>query len=91
MDSNTFIHQLAGELGVPDSQVSLLVESFANILKQEAAEVNSVAIPSFGTFEAVKEDEHIERDLSTGSRMLMPPSISLKFNAATALKKRIHR
>lgn len=91
MDNKDFVGHIASELGITGSQVSVLVEAFASVIKQEASDVNAVAIPSFGTFEAVKEDERIIRDLSTGHRLLMPPSISLKFNAATALRKRVLR
>lgn len=91
MDNRIFIDTLAGSLGVGGHEVEVLLEAMASVLKEEAAEINSVAIPSFGTFEAVKQDEHIVKDLSTGQRLLMPPSITLKFNAATALKKRVLR
>lgn len=89
MDNRQFVDAIARQLGQTDKQTQQFIDAFTKILCEQGTELNSVAIPSFGTFQAVKEDEHIVRDLSTGQRLLIPPSITLKFNAATALNKKV--
>ncbi|MCM1035900.1 MAG: HU family DNA-binding protein [Bacteroides sp.] len=61
----------------------------AEIIRSTAAELDSVAIPSFGTFIARKRDEEIVDDLSSGRRMLLPPQITLEFVPAAKLRKNL--
>jgi nucleoid DNA-binding protein len=51
--------------------------------------MDSVAIPSFGTFNPIKVDEQITTDLSTNQRLLLPPQILLKFTASNILNKHL--
>jgi len=64
---------------------------FAEIIRRTAANLDSVAIPSFGTFIPRKRDEEIADDLSTGRRMLLPPQITLEFTPAAMLRKKLSR
>lgn len=66
-----------------------LTRHLADIIRQAATNLDSVAIPSFGTFTPVKRDEEITTDLSTGRRMLLPPQITLEFTPAAMLRKKI--
>lgn len=66
-----------------------LTEHLAAIIRRAAMNMDSVAIPSFGTFTPVKHDEEITTDLSTGKRMLLPPQITLEFTPATLLRKKL--
>ena len=50
---------------------------------------NNVAIPGFGTFEGVKHDESVVRDLTSGRNMLLPPSIELQFKPGGMLRKKV--
>ena len=61
----------------------------ADIIRRTAADLDSVAIPSFGTFTPVKRDEEIVTDLSSGRRMLLPPQITLEFIPAAKLRKNL--
>lgn len=51
--------------------------------------MDSIAIPGFGTFEPVKEDERIQNDLSTGKRLLLPPEITVQFKSSALLRRKI--
>lgn len=89
MDNKQFITAIAEQLGCAPEQVKRLVGGFASILKRECADLNRVAIPGFGTFEGVKKDEEVRRDLVTGASMLYPPCIDAEFIAGVMLKKNI--
>ena len=57
------------------------------IIIEHLKNLDAVAIPSFGKFEAIKQDENISLDLSTGKRILLPPVININFTPASALVK----
>ena len=59
------------------------------MVREECAKANRVAIPGFGTFEGVKHEEEITSDLTTGKRMLLPPSVEVRFVAGSMLKKKL--
>ena len=48
-----------------------------------------VAIPGFGEFVPVKDDERIELDKESGKRMLLPPMVRLTFEPSSILKSKI--
>ncbi len=75
--------------GRSSADVDALVEGLAIILRDACADLDNVAVPTFGTFEATKHNEEISTDLSTGRRMLMPPEISISFRPGGMLQKRL--
>ncbi len=70
---------------IPDN----VLQAFGEILSESLRDSDQVAIPSFGTFAAVKIDEHIDKDPESGERMLVPPSITVMFTPALKLVKQI--
>lgn len=72
-------------MNAPDNMPKHLAE----VIRQALTELDSVAVPSFGTFTPVKRDEEIITDLSTGRRMLLPPQITLEFTPAAMLRKHL--
>lgn len=71
------------------ADIDALVEGLAMIMGECGANLDSVAIPTFGTFVPTKHDEEIIDDLATGGKMLMPPEITLEFNPGGMLLKRL--
>ena len=84
----TFASRLAEAMGMTQKDTSKLIESLAATMRKTLCEGETIAIPGFGEFAAVKTDEHVD-NLADGRRMLMPPSIHIDFTPATALKKRL--
>lgn len=84
-----FTSELGRRVGRDRKATETLLEALSKALLQHCGELDTVAIPSFGNFEAVKHDEQIVVDRSTGSRMLLPPEIELTFRAAGKLRKLI--
>ena len=89
MDHKQFRKRLCELTGRTASDIDALTEGLAIILRDSCAELDSVAIPTFGTFKAVKHKEEISRDLSSGKRMLLPPEIKIEFQPGGLLQKRL--
>lgn len=89
MDYKIFRRRLAERLGRPVSDIEALTEGLAMVIRQSGSEVDSVAVPTFGTFVATKHDESVTTDLSTGRKMLLPPEIRLEFKPGAMLLKRL--
>lgn len=89
MDNKSFVGNLARKLNCDAATASRLIEGLGTILREQCGEGNRVAFPGFGTFEGVKHNEEVTTDLATGRRMLLPPSMELRFVAGSMLKKKI--
>lgn len=89
MDYKTFRRHLADKLGRKSSDVDALVEGLSIVLRQSCSELDSVAIPTFGTFAPRKHPETVVDDLVTGKKMLVPPEISVEFRPGAMLTKRM--
>jgi DNA-binding protein HU-beta/integration host factor subunit alpha len=89
MDNKTFTSKLSRTLGRDTKDVTALINGLSVILRERCSAMDSVAIPSFGTFTPKKVDEQISTDLSTGQRLLLPPQIVLTFNPSNILKKHL--
>lgn len=89
MDNKTFINSLAERCGRDNADVLRLVEGLASVLRERCGNLATVAVPAFGSFSAVKTDEHVATDPATGKTMLYPPEIKLTFTPGSMLKKHI--
>lgn len=71
------------ESSLPDLSTVL-----ADVIADALSSGDSVALPSFGTLSAVKNDE---RTVTTpeGSTLLMPPAITVQFTPALKLVKQV--
>jgi DNA-binding protein HU-beta/integration host factor subunit alpha len=90
MDNKSLVAKLAVKLGKSKADVTKLLEGFTQVITSCASELDSVAIPGFGTFEAVKHDEYVETNSSSGKRTLFPPHVEMNFTPSTVLKKKIN-
>lgn len=54
------------------------------------SEGHTVSIPTFGTFGTTKTDEHVTIT-PDGARTLMPPAITVRFEASNTLKKQLKK
>lgn len=91
MDSKSFASKLAQKLGSTPAEAARQIEGFSSVLAELGANMDSAAIPGFGTFTTVKTDEHIVTDPTTGERTLVPPSVCLNFQASVVLRKKLHK
>lgn len=90
MDYKQLRKILTERTGRTAEDIDALVEGLSVVLQQTGANLDAVAIPTFGTFNPVKHDEEISQDLSTGKRMLLPPEIVMEFTPGASLKRRLN-
>lgn len=79
---------LAKKLGKSKDDVSKLLEAFVGIVQGRCGDLDTIALPGFGTFEGVKKNEHIELDKKTGKRVIYPPKVELQFKVSSTLKNK---
>ncbi|MCM1518418.1 MAG: HU family DNA-binding protein [Pseudoflavonifractor sp.] len=89
MDNKTVVATLSRKLGRDAKDINSLLEGLGAILKEKCGNMDSVAIPGFGTFEPEKKDEYVMTDGTTGRKTLYPPKIELQFKAGSMLRKRL--
>lgn len=89
MENKALLHALSTAMGRDIKDISALLDSLGAVIKERLCDMDTIAVPGFGEFEPLKEDEHIGTDALTGARMLMPPSISVKFTPSSLLKRKI--
>ena len=89
MDNKKLVETVAANLGRTTKDVEKLVEALAGVIRTRCGEMDSVVVPSFGTFEPKKRDERIMFQPNTGKRMLVPPKITLGFKVSNVLKSKL--
>lgn len=72
-------------------ETATLTDAFSKLMAETGTELDSVAVPGFGTFSTVKTDESIVTDAATGRRTLLPPSIRMSFQPSVVLRKKMSR
>lgn len=90
MDYKQFCRILSERTGRNQADVDALIDGLSVVLRQYGSELDAVAVPTFGTFNPVKRDEEICKDLSTGKRMLLPPEIVMEFTPGASLLRRLN-
>lgn len=90
MDNKGFVATLSRKLAREPKDITALIEGLAASFRENCGNMDSIAIPGFGTFEPVKEDERVSADLSTGKRLLLPPQIVLEFHPSSILCKKLN-
>lgn len=86
MDITDINLKIAEDTGLTSGQCSSLSDVLTAIISEHLAQKDTIAIPGFGIFAAVQNDEYIATD-KQGNRMLMPPSVTVNFTPGTRLKK----
>lgn len=89
MDYKSFKKRLSEVTARSEADVDALVDALAVVIREAATDLDSVAVPTFGTFVPVKHNEEVVTDLSTGKRMLVPPEITLEFQPGAMLRKKL--
>ena len=89
MDNKKLVSRLSAKLGKSRDDVGKLLEGFTAVVTTATSEMDSIAIPGFGTFEPVKTEECIKTNPSNGKRCLYPPKMEMVFTASNILKKKL--
>lgn len=89
MDYKTLTDKLCERLGLTPETVASLTETMTGAIGECGMNLDSVAIPSFGTFEPRKRIERIAVHPSSGKKLMVPPKIVMNFRASQILKQRV--
>lgn len=89
MDNKQLNDTISKRMGRSSADVAKLLDALVATIKERCGELDSIAIPGFGTFEAKKKLERIVVNPGTGKRMLVPPKITISFKPSALLKSKI--
>ena len=88
MDNKQFTDRLSKSLSRSKAHTGQLLAALSSVITEQLAEMNSVAVPGFGTLTPVMHNEEVVTD-DNGTRTLMPPEVSLVFEPSSLLIKSI--
>ena len=63
-----------------------MIDSLSTVIKNRCVDMDIVAIPGFGSFEAKKR---ITVHPQSGKRLLVPPKITMTFKPSALLKQKL--
>ncbi|MGM9804299.1 MAG: HU family DNA-binding protein [Muribaculaceae bacterium] len=89
METKELIARVAERIGRSSEDTAKLLEGLSIVLRERLADLDSIAIPGFGNFEAKKKDERIVNNPSNGKRMLVPPRVVVSFKVSNVLKSKL--
>jgi len=89
MENKELVEKVSEKLGRSRGDVNKLLEALCDVVRERCGELDSIAIPAFGTFEARKKNERVMVNPSNGKRMLVPPKITMNFKVSNVLKARL--
>lgn len=89
MDNKALVNILSDRLGRSTDDIENALDSLCYIIVETVREGDTVAIPGFGQFESKLKTERVAVHPSNGSRILVPPKISMVFKPSALLKQRI--
>ena len=84
MENKEIVNRIAKKLGRKSADINKLVDGLSTVLKNSCAEMDSMAIPGFGSFEPKKKNERV-----TVKRLLIPPKVVLSFKISNVLKNKL--
>lgn len=89
MDYKQFRRRLAERLDRPVADVEALTKGLGVVMRQSMAEIDTVAVPTFGSFAACVQPDKVSRDLATGADVILPPEVTVEFTPGAMLLKRL--
>ena len=89
MENKELVEKVSEKLGRSRGDVNKLLEALCDVVRERCGELDSIAIPAFGTLEARKKNERVMVNPSNGKRMLVPPKITMNFKVSNVLKTRL--
>ncbi len=89
MDDNSFMEILSERSGESVEEISHLTESLVDVITRCALEMDTIVVPSFGSFEVRKRKERLTVHPASGKRLLVPPKMVIGFKPSTILKNKL--
>lgn len=89
MNKVELVAKVAENVGFTKKDVTAVVETIVDVVKETVAAGEDVKIANFGTFTVAERAAREGRNPSTGEKMLIPASKSPRFKAASAFKNAV--
>jgi len=89
MDTKTLIEQIAIRTNRNIEDTTALMDGFTAITREICCNMDTLAVPGFGSFETKERAERITVHPGTGKRLLIPPKITLRFKPSALLKQKM--
>ena len=89
MDNKKLVSTVATKLGRTNEDVSKLLDALAGVMRTRCGEMDTIVVPSFGTFEPKKRNERVMINPGNGRRMLIPPRVVHTFKMSHVLKAKL--
>lgn len=86
-----YVAEIAAASGCSKEDVEKIVDIIPSSMARMCQELDSIAIPGFGSFVTEKFNERIECDESTGIKKLYPPQIVMRFRPSVILRNKLKR
>lgn len=90
MTESDLIAAIHGDSGEPKAAVKRTLDALARVVTSELAANGNVRLPSIGTLTTKQRDARVGRNPSTGERLNIPATQTVKFTATKALKTAIN-
>ena len=91
MNNKDFIIELSQCSGYSQDNTQRLVRCVVEAMASRFDEGESVAIPSFGSFEGKNRMERIVVNPSTGQKLMVPPKLVLTFRPDSSVKEELKK
>lgn len=89
MNSSELIAALAINLQLSKTEVARLLEDLSITTTAELKANTTISLSGFGNFEVKKRNERISINPTTGTRMLIPPKLVVKFKPSGSVKTKL--
>lgn len=89
MNKKDLIKAISEDIGMPQTKVSVVVDSLFDTVANALVEGNEVNIPKFGRFYAEVKEEYTARNPKDGSKVIVPSHNIAKFKYSSVLKENI--
>ncbi|WP_301745425.1 HU family DNA-binding protein [uncultured Duncaniella sp.] len=91
MDNKAFNSRLAKTINRDPEETATLIDALGKLMAEIGTGLDSVAVPGFGTFITIKNDENVITDTESGRRTIVPQSIKMHFQPSVVLRKKLSR
>jgi nucleoid DNA-binding protein len=88
MNNKELMTQLSKRTGKSAAETQLLLSKTCELLGSNFAQMNSLTIQGFGSFEVAKKQERLTIHPSSGKRLLIPPKMILGFSPSKLFKEK---
>lgn len=86
MGKGEFIEAVATKAGVSKKEASTVYEAIVDVITEELAAKNTIALVGFGTFEVIRRAARNGRNPQTGEKISVPAKDAPKFKFGKNIK-----